>query len=285
MTTAPQPVSPGHVADYYDRLTDLLDEAAEGNLHFGYWPPPHDGSSLGVAADRLTDHLIGKLGDVSGGRVLDVGCGSGKPAVQLARSTSAAEVVGVTISTVQVERATALARRAGVADRVRFECADAMSLPFPDESFDAVWALECMHHMPSQAQVLGEIARVLRPGGRLAVMDLVLRGQASEQDSDAYDRARPVFAVSGHTELAEFPRLVCGAGLHLEEMADLGDDIVPPSMEGLRQAVCDKREDFAAAFGIELDKFDAFVKECTQIGQGDNLGYVVLTAKRPGRRP
>ncbi|MDX3224891.1 SAM-dependent methyltransferase [Streptomyces sp. ME19-01-6] len=280
MTTASQNITPDHVADYYDRLTDVFGEAADGNLHFGYWPHPHDGSPLGAAADRLTDHLIGKLGDVAGRRVLDVGCGSGKPAVRLALSARA-EVVGVTVSPVQVERATALAEREDVADRVRFVCADAMTLPFPDASFDAVWALECMFHMPSPAQVLGEISRVLRPGGRLAVMDVVQREPVTTLDRDAVERGHSMFAVPAHIELAEYPRLILGAGLRLEEMADLGDEIIRPSTEALGRAAAANPAAFAAAFGVDTERFETLMAEWVRITAALHLGYVVLTAKRP----
>ncbi|MFK4267458.1 SAM-dependent methyltransferase [Streptomyces milbemycinicus] len=281
MTTASQNISPDHVADYYDRLTDLIGEAAGGNLHFGHWPHPHDGSPLGVAADRLTDHLIGKLGDIAGRRVLDVGCGSGRPTVRLAQRAPT-EVVGVTVSPVQIERATALAEREGVADRVRFIRADAMALPFPDASFDAVWALECMFHMPSPAQVLGEIARVLRPGGRLAVMDVVLREPIASRDRGVVERGRSMFAVPAHIELVEYPRLILGAGLRLEEMADLGDEIIRPSMEALGGAVAANSAAYAAAFGVDTEQFDALVAEWARMNSSLQLGYVVLTAKRPG---
>ncbi|WFB08992.1 methyltransferase domain-containing protein [Streptomyces sp. LX-29] len=282
MTDTPRNITPDHVADHYDRLTDVLDEASEGNLHFGYWPAPHDGSSVEVAAARLADHVIHKLGEVAGRRVLNVGCDSGKPAVRLALATPVDEVVGVTISPVQVDRATARAEREGVADRVRFQRADAMQLPFPDDSFDAVWVVECLFHLHSPAQALGEIARVLRPGGRLAVMDIVLREPIAAQEREAYERAASMFAIPDHIELAEYPRLISGAGLRLEELADLGDDIIGPSHQALEAAALAKPDAFAAAFGVKSDQFDGHVAEFKRIGAALDLGYVVLTARRPG---
>ena len=56
-----------------------------------------------------------------------------------------------------------------------FQLVNAMDMPFADETFDAVWALESLFHMPDRLQVLGEIARVLRPGGRLVLTDVTKR--------------------------------------------------------------------------------------------------------------
>ncbi|GAA4300969.1 class I SAM-dependent methyltransferase [Actinomadura luteofluorescens] len=96
------------------------------------------------------------------GQVLDVGCGCGVP-VARRLSDAGHQVTGVDVSDVQIERARALVPGA---DFIR---ADATALDLPDTSFDAVVCLYALIHMPldRQPRLLENIARWLRPGGRL----------------------------------------------------------------------------------------------------------------------
>ncbi|GAA0484679.1 SAM-dependent methyltransferase [Streptomyces stramineus] len=279
MTSEPLP-SPSDVGDYYDRLTLLANHALGGNTHLGYWPQPHDGSSAGEASDRLTDFLIEKLHASTGQRVLDIGCGSGRPAVRLAR-TESVDVVGVTISTVQVELATTLAEQEGVADRVRFVHADAQELPFPDDSFDAVWAIECLLHMPSTPQVLTEVARVLRPGGRFAASDLVAREEKTSTDPAATEWNHiEQFAVPPLTHITEYPRMIAESGLQLREFIDIGDDVISPSYAALRNHAQENFTDYMAAFGLDEDQLRSAVTHYSQQSAAQGVGYVVVTAIR-----
>ncbi|MEU4561870.1 methyltransferase domain-containing protein [Actinoplanes sp. NPDC023936] len=150
------------VGQLYDQMAGFESDNFSGdhNLHFGYWDNPEDTSSLERAEERFTELMIEKLQPKPGGRVLDVGCGMGTPAIRLATATGN-EVVGVTVSHEQVKRAGLRAGAAGLADRVSFQWADAADLPFADGSFDSVWALESIIHMPDRARVLREMARVV----------------------------------------------------------------------------------------------------------------------------
>jgi arsenite methyltransferase len=113
--------------------------------------------------------------------VLDVGCGRGLLLIGAAQRLSTGRAVGVDVwrgLELSGNRAQATwenARRAGVAQRVDIQDSDARRLPFADASFDVVLSSLVLHNIPSQAgrrQAVREIARVLKPGGYVALLDM-----------------------------------------------------------------------------------------------------------------
>jgi ubiquinone/menaquinone biosynthesis C-methylase UbiE len=125
-----------------------------------------------------------------GSRVLDVGSGGGQHAVQIVQERPDLRVFGVDISTTMVNRSRALAQRANVADKVRFELGDAMDLKFDSDSFDAVYCAGPLKQVSDKPRALRECLRVLRPGGRLLAMD-VNRG-CSYEDVVAFVNRTPL---------------------------------------------------------------------------------------------
>jgi SAM-dependent methyltransferase len=107
----------------------------------------------------------------TGMRVLDVGCGPGSITLGLAEAVAPGEVVGVDLQPSQVAKAEALCVSRSVKNAY-FEAADVYQLPFPDRSFDAVFAHSVLNHLCEPIQALKEIYRVLRPGGIVGVRDL-----------------------------------------------------------------------------------------------------------------
>eukprot|EP00741_Cyanophora_paradoxa_P006350 tig00000980_g6155.t1 len=97
-----------------------------------------------------------------------LGCGVGGSARHIARKFGAT-AKGVTLSGYQARRANELAREEGLEGRCEFEVGDALALPYPDASFDLVWSMEAGEHIQDKARWLSEMARVLKPGGLLAV--------------------------------------------------------------------------------------------------------------------
>jgi SAM-dependent methyltransferase len=110
-----------------------------------------------------------ELGGTS--RVLEVGCGSGGPALHLARLTGC-EIVGVDVHEDGIANATRMARESGLDARASFVRADASEpLPFASGSFGALLCVDAINHLPERARVLADWARVLAPGGRMLFTD------------------------------------------------------------------------------------------------------------------
>lgn len=130
---------------------------------------------FGGTADVMRRQVLPPLVAHARGRdqplhVLEVACGTGRVGSQLLRALPDARYVGVDLSPYYVELA-----RERLADqpRARFEVANAESLPFPDQSFDAVCCVYLFHELPRNARrrVWAEMRRVLRPGGLLVIED------------------------------------------------------------------------------------------------------------------
>jgi demethylmenaquinone methyltransferase/2-methoxy-6-polyprenyl-1,4-benzoquinol methylase len=109
-----------------------------------------------------------------GSRVLDVATGTGDLALELARRVSpGGEVVGSDFAEGMLDRARRKAAAADGADvRPRFEWADAMALPYPDASFDAATVGFGARNFDDLARGLAEMVRVVRPGGRVVVLEI-----------------------------------------------------------------------------------------------------------------
>ncbi|HRC87720.1 MAG TPA: class I SAM-dependent methyltransferase [Thermoanaerobaculia bacterium] len=105
--------------------------------------------------------------DLAGRRVLEIGCGRGDFACWMARQPSRPQrVVAADFASVAVERGRRFAAELGL-ENLAFTVADIERLPFETASFDTVVSCETVEHVPSPPRALLELARVLRPGGRL----------------------------------------------------------------------------------------------------------------------
>jgi ubiquinone/menaquinone biosynthesis C-methylase UbiE len=161
---------------YYERLSSRLGYqfVLGGHRHFG-WYKGGQHKTMIKAAEAMIDHLADFSGIVPGSNVLDAGCGQGRSALQLAKK------YGATVSGVDlVPRSIAFAKHATIGNKsVNFQIADYNKLPFEDNSFDVVFALETFTHSSDPERTIREFLRVLKPGGRIAIFDYSIAPLAS----------------------------------------------------------------------------------------------------------
>ncbi len=103
-------------------------------------------------------------------QLLDVGCGPGSITVDLAALVPQGRVLGVDAVATVLDQGRAAAQARGLSN-VTFEPADVYQLPYPDNSFDVVYAHQVLQHVARPVEALTEMHRVLRPGGLVAVRD------------------------------------------------------------------------------------------------------------------
>jgi SAM-dependent methyltransferase len=212
--------------------------------------------------------------------VLDVACGVGASTIQVARETGA-EAVGVDLSDELLAKARAAAAAGELDGRVRFLEGDAEALPLDDESVDAVLCECALCTFPDKPTAAAEMARVLRPGGRLGLSDMV--AEPERLPPELLSVQGWVACVAGARPRKELAALLESAGLRVEESSPADDallglldrvearlrlatmltDSVPQELRGW------------ARQGLELT---AAAREAVD---ADALGYAVLSAVKP----
>lgn len=166
--------------------------AGQSFMNYGYTDDQLEAEPLalppgqeGVRFSIQLYHLLVRDLELAGKHLLEVGSGRGGGSHYLASNLGPERVVGLELS----DKAVAFCNRAYASERLRYVEGDAQALPFDDASFDVVVNVESSHCYPNFDRFLGEVRRVLRPGGFFCWADARFR--------DAMPAVERAFALSG----------------------------------------------------------------------------------------
>ena len=164
------------MVDYYEHAgLDYRAWSPRFNMHFGYYRRGMNPLRLEPMLAAMNDEILRGLAIPAGqpAHVLDLGCGMGATARQLARCVPGLAVTGLTIVPGQAQAGERMSEAEGLKDRVRLIHADYTAIPLADHSVDYAYAIESVCHArgPDKAAFVRELCRVLRPGGRFVIAD------------------------------------------------------------------------------------------------------------------
>ena len=170
-----------------------------------------------IGGREATKMVMARLDPGEGRHILDVGCGIGGAARTMAAETGC-RVTGIDLTPEYIETARVLSELTGQAERVAFEVANALDLPFGGATFDGAISIHVAMNIPDRAALYGEIARVLKPGAVFCLYDVMKKGG----EALAYPVPWAETPDTSHLETAEdMPALLESAGFEVVETEDL----------------------------------------------------------------
>ena len=216
------------VAAYYEQTQNhykrwwKLDKGM--SLHYGLWFEKT--KTFLEALENTNEYMAGKAKIKANDLVLDAGCGVGGAAIYLAHHRNA-KVIGVSLSERQVKTAKENAVRHNVADRVSFFEADYCQTTFANGSFDIIWACESSSSASDKRVMLQEWHRLLKPQGKLILLDFFRSSDKLSEDDSLLDRWSELWAMSPLISADEFKLSLEANQFRIIEENDLTKQILP----------------------------------------------------------
>ncbi|MBK1702486.1 methyltransferase domain-containing protein [Thiococcus pfennigii] len=268
------------VTQVYDLLADRSPTEQRLYLNLGYW---RSAATLDEACDALA-LLVAETAQMGpGDEVLDVGFGFADQDMLWARTFRPRQIIGLNVTASQVERARQRVAEAGLAGQIDLRLGSATQMPLDAGSVDKVVALECAFHFDTRERFFAEAFRVLRPGGRLVVADILPMPPAARRHERLAQRwgwrqAAGKFLIpeaNAYTREVYAERLAA-VGFAEVAVASIRDDVYPPLHRYLardRAAVARLHSLLRVAVRIALRLDPGLVFS--------GLDYVLASAERP----
>jgi 27-O-demethylrifamycin SV methyltransferase len=265
-------------AAHYDRVHSAWRLIMGEEFHYGYFATPE--TPLPSATSALTEQMLNRAAIKPGERVLDVGCGTGRQSCDLA-SDLGASVLGITTSAEGVAAATELARTRQL-DAARFEQRDGTANGLDDASFDVVWVLESSHLMRDRHALLSECVRVLAPGGRIVLCDLIRKREIPflevRSRRGEFATLRAAFGDAHMEPLEQYVATLEQLGMTVTDAEDISEQTLP-TFAAWRANVAAHEPEVEGLLGRSgVDEFVESTHVLEAFWLDQTLGYGILSA-------
>jgi ubiquinone/menaquinone biosynthesis C-methylase UbiE len=237
------------------------------------------GDSLHPGGLELTQHIGARMALCADRKLLDIACGPGTSAIRLAREFGCA-VTGLDYAKRSIAAAQHSAIAAGLAERTQFVCGDAEHLPLPDSSVDAA-ICECSFcTFPNKLAAAREVFRVLAPGGRFALSDLVRTGPVPSELQSLFAWAG---CIAGAQPLEDYRSLLEQSNFEVE-LVEHHDALLRTLVDNIRRRLVGAQVASGLGrlglAGIDLDSATAIARSAADAVRDGRLGYVLIVATK-----
>ncbi|MEB3281271.1 MAG: methyltransferase domain-containing protein [Lyngbya sp.] len=255
---------------YFDSLVEKFEqepelEAAFGqHIHWGFWQYPQQATGeledFGKAANHLSKLVLELAQIPEKANILDAGCGFGGTINLLNQTYSHLKLFGLNIDRVQIDKAQEIIKPIN-GNYVEFIHGDACQFPDFLEKFDIIIALECIFAFPSRERFFAEAHQVLKPGGKLIIVDFLISPKLwlfwsffetqilSRMITNTYgSKATQVVQFIG---LDSYKKIATKIGFDLVQQLDITEN-VQPTYKAINQLIIANLQDWLTAKGLEF---------------------------------